>query len=257
MLFLVEAKKLSLSFLRRYFLRAGRHCTGTFCTPPPRDCLRLCWLTIRTHRVPFFADHAVSCMNHISVPFLLTLPFSGRCGCRPPSSHLSSILRFPLCATCTCCCCATVPHLVLHACILCLQPARKRKQESCTNLSSHGVVGTNRALLWGQHAQDGVIDVTNRPCARTRGAPSTRSYGRAGTNKRHFCCTHASAGMVRVNNKRCGHPGCDKRQAVLVRRGGDQEARVLRAARGAGHDPRRQPEVRQGGLRHEALLRGG
>lgn len=47
------------------------------------------------------------------------------------------------------------------------------------------------------------------------------------------------------------------RKEAFSRRGGDQKARVLRAARGGGHGPRRQQEVRQGGLRYQALFRRG
>ncbi len=79
----------------------------------------------------------------------------------------------------------------------------------CTKRASFGVEGTKKVEFCKDHAQDGMVDLVNKRCAR-QGCSTRASFGVEGTKKVEFCGEHAQDGIVHLNSKRCAQRGCNK-----------------------------------------------
>lgn len=91
---------------------------------------------------------------------------------------------------------------------------KKCAVEGCPKRASHGVKGSGRRLVCGEHASGDMSDLGQKFC-RFSGpdggdCESVARYGVRGSKRREFCSRHAPDGMVNMNDKLCAHGDCPK-----------------------------------------------
>lgn len=85
------------------------------------------------------------------------------------------------------------------------------KHEHCKTTASFGTKGSLKPEACRKHANEGMVDVVHKTCARP-GCLKYPSYGVEGSRKKaEYCVSHAPAGMFNFGNKQCAHEGCSKR----------------------------------------------
>ena len=86
---------------------------------------------------------------------------------------------------------------------------KRCSHKGCRNKSTFSVEGSNTAIYWAQHAEDGMMNVHSRRCPHVffQKHPSVNFKG---SKQALYCKQHAENCMVDVISRRCSHKSCNK-----------------------------------------------
>ena len=74
----------------------------------------------------------------------------------------------------------------------------------------YGVDG-GKAKYCAGHAQERMVNVSNKEKCAHLGCTKVPPFGVVGTKRREFCARRAKARIVNLAHNECAHPGCPKR----------------------------------------------